>query len=181
MSITSVKNYTGYLEQAYLIFPLQRFSFKVREQEKSPRKIYAIDTGLCNAVGFRFSDNYGRLAENIVFVALKRKLSLNPNIELFYWKDIHHSEVDFVIKGGLKIDRLIQVCWNMEDEKTKNRELRSLQKAMKELKVSDATIITEETEGEEKLNGFTVKTVPLWKWLLAEEGLPAGEAGAIGS
>lgn len=178
MSITSVKKYTGYLEQAYLIFSLQRFSFKVREQEKSPRKIYAIDTGLCNAVGFRFSENYGRLAENIVFVALKRKLSLNPNMELFYWKDIHHSEVDFVIKDGLKINRLIQVCWNMEDEKTRNRELRSLQKAMKELNVANATIITEETEGEEKLNGFTVKTVPLWKWLLAEEGLlPAGEPG----
>lgn len=181
MSITSVKNYTGYLEQAYLIFPLQRFSFKVREQEKSPRKIYAIDTGLCNAVGFRFSENYGRLAENIVFVSLKRKLSLNPNMELFYWKDIHHSEVDFVIKDGLKINRLIQVCWNMEDEKTKNREFRSLQKAMKELNVSKATIITESTEGEEKINGYMVKMVPLWKWLLAEESLPAGEAGAIGS
>ncbi len=54
---------------------------------------------------------------------------------------------------------------------TKNRELRSLQKAMKELKVDKATIITEDQEGEEKLNGFTVKTVPLWKWLLTEEGV----------
>ena len=60
----------------------------------------------------------------------------------------------------------------MRDEKTKNRELRSLQKAMKELGVDTARIITENTEGEEKLNGFTVKTIPLWKWLLAEEGLP---------
>ena len=59
----------------------------------------------------------------------------------------------------------------MEDEKIKNREFRSLQKAMKELNVSMATIITEAVEGEEKLNGHTVKIAPLWKWLLAEEGV----------
>ena len=171
MSITSVKSYTGYLEQAYLLFPLKRFSFKVKEQEKSPRKIYAIDTGLCNAVGFRFSENDGRLAENVVFVALKRKQNLNPDMELFYWKDVHHREVDFVIKDGLKVTDLIQVCWNVQDEKTKNRELRSLRKAMEELNVTNATVITGETEGEERLHDNTVKLVPLWKWLLAEEGL----------
>ena len=170
MSITSVKSYTGYLEQAYLLFPLKRFSFKVKEQEKSPRKIYAIDTGLCNAVGFRFSENDGRLAENVVFVALKRKQNLNPDMELFYWKDVHHREVDFVIKDGLKVTNLIQVCWNVQDEKTKNRELRSLRKAMEELNVTNATVITGETEGEERLHDNTVKLVPLWKWLLAEEG-----------
>ena len=102
-------------------------------------------------------------------------------MELFYWKDAQHHEVDFVIKDGLDVTSLIQVCWNMQDEKTKNRELRSLQKAMKELDVATATIITEGAEDEEKLNGHTVKIVPLWKWLLAEESLPAGEAGAIDS
>ncbi len=167
----TIERFSGYFEDVYLIFSLKRFSYKVKEQEKSPRKIYAVDTGLCNSVGFRFSENIGRLAENIVFLALKRKQILDPQVELFYWKDAQHREVDFVIKQGLGIASLIQVCWNMRDEKTKNRELRSLQKAMKELKVDKATIITEDAEGEEKLNGFTVKTVPLWKWLLAEEGL----------
>lgn len=176
MSITSVKSYTGYLEQAYLVFPLKRFSFKVREQEKSPRKIYAIDTGLCNAVGFRFSENDGRLAENVVFMALKRQQNLNPNMELFYWKDVHHREVDFVVKEGLEIKSLIQVCWNMHNEKTRNREMRSLAKAMKELNVTKTMIITDETEGEEKLHDNKVKLIPLWKWLLTEEGLlPAEE------
>lgn len=169
ISITSVKNYTEYLEQAYLIFSLKRFSFKIKEQEKSPRKIYAIDTGLCNAIGFRFSDNFGKLAENIVFLALKRKQALNAAMELFYWKNIHHHEVDFVIKEALKVTQLIQVCWNMSDEKTKNREFRSLQKAMEELKASNAIIITEDFEGEEKLNDSTIKLIPLWKWLLNED------------
>jgi len=166
----TVERFSGYFEDVYLIFLLKRFSYKVKEQEKSPRKVYAIDTGLCNALGFRFSENSGRLAENIVFLALKQKQILEPQMELFYWKDIHHREVDFVIKEGKEIKSLIQVCWKMNDEKTRNREFRSLQKAMNELKVSSALIITEDTEGEEKLSGFTVKTVPLWKWLLTEKG-----------
>ena len=173
ISADTVDKFSGYLEDVYLIFQLKRFSYKVKEQEKSPRKIYAIDAGLCNSLGFRFSENIGHLAENIVYLTLKRKQILNPQIELFYWKDVQHREVDFVIKDGLDVKSLIQVCWSMRDEKTKNRELRSLQKAMKELKVSNALIITEDTEGEEKLNGFTVKTVPLWKWLLTEEDVIA--------
>lgn len=173
LEITSdtIEKFSGFLEDVYLIFQLKRFSFKVKEQEKSPRKIYAIDTGLCNAVGFRFSENIGRLAENIVYLALKRKQILSSNIELFYWKDVQHREVDFVIKDGLDVTNLIQVCWDIRNEKTKTRELRSLQKAMKELKVKNALIITEDAEGEEKLNGHTVKIAPLWKWLLAEEGI----------
>jgi len=167
----TIERFSGYFGDVYLIFLLKRFSYKVREQEKSPRKVYCVDTGLCNSLGFRFSENIGRLAENIVFLALKRKQILEPQVELFYWKDIHHREVDFVIKEGLKVKNLIQVCWNMHDEKAKNRELRSLQKAMKELNVSMATIITEDTEGNENLNDNIVKVMPLWKWLLSEEGL----------
>ncbi len=178
MSITSVKNYTGYIEQAYLVFPLKRFSFKVKEQEKSPRKMYAVDSGLSNAVGFRFSENLGKLAENVVFMALKRRQVLNPDMEIFYWKDVHHREVDFVVKEGLKVRKLIQVCWNMRDEKVKNRELRSLLKAMRELNIDTATIITEDAQGEERLHDSRVQLIPLWKWLLAEQGIigktPAG-------
>lgn len=170
-SSDTIEKFAGYFEDVYLIFFLKRFSFKIKEQEKSPRKVYAIDTGLCNAVGFRFSENIGKLAENIVFITLKRKQALNPQIELFYWKDAQHREVDFVVKDGLKLIRLIQVCWDIREEKTKNREFRSLAKAMKELNISTAVIITEETEGEEDLNGNTVSLIPLWKWLLVEENL----------
>ncbi len=166
----TIERFSQYFEDVYLVFFLKRFSYKVKEQEKSPRKLYAIDTGLCNSLGFRFSENAGRLAENIVFLALKRKQIMDTNVELFYWKDVHHREVDFVIKEGLKIKELIQVCWNLHDEKTRKRELLSLQKAIKELNVSTATIITEDSEGEEKLQDLTVKLIPLWKWLLAQEG-----------
>jgi uncharacterized protein len=166
ISADTVEKFSGYLEQAYLVFFLKRFSFKVREQEKSPRKAYAIDTGLSNAVGFRFSDNLGRLAENVVFLELKRRQVMEPDFELFYWKDIQHREVDFVVKKGTKIYQLIQVCWTLTDHRTKERELRGLAKAMEEFKTNRAIIITEDEEGEEAVAGETIAVIPLWKWLL---------------
>jgi predicted AAA+ superfamily ATPase len=166
LSPGTVDKFSSYLEQAYLVFFLKRFSFNVREQEKNPRKVYAIDTGLSNTIGFRFSEHIGRLAENVVFLHLKRQQTLNPEFELSYWKDPHHREVDFVIKEGAKVTELIQVCWNVEDARTKDRELRSLVKAMEELKVSRSLVMTEEHEAEETFKGTRIAFVPIWKWLL---------------
>ncbi|MCL5772999.1 MAG: ATP-binding protein [Firmicutes bacterium] len=169
ISNDTIEKFSGYLEQVYLVFLLKRFSFKVREQENSPRKVYAIDTGLCNAVGFRFSENFGRLAENLVFLELKRRQALKIEKELYFWKDEYHKEVDFLIKEGLRVKELIQVCWNIRSEKTKSREIRSLLKAMDEFELDEAAIITEDDEAEEKIKGKTIRFLPLWKWLLEDE------------
>ena len=166
LSMTAVQRYSGYLEQVYLVFLLKRFSWKAKEQEKSPRKAYAVDTGLCNAVGFRFTENLGRLAENLVFLALKRRQAVNPEQEIYYWKDQDQSEVDFVIKEGLKVSQLLQVCWNVRDEKTRTRDTRSLWRAMREFDLASATIVTEETTAEETEEGRTIRFVPLAQWLL---------------
>lgn len=162
----TIEKFSTHLQDAYLVFFLKRFSFKTKEQEKSPRKVYSIDCGLANAVGFRFSENTGRLAENAAFLHLRQK----PGVELFYWKDALGSEVDFVAKKGAKLE-LFQVCWNPSDMLTKKRETNALAKAMKELgkprkTTITATIITGGYEGTEKIKGNPVKFTPLWKWLL---------------
>ena len=168
LTASTIKKFTGYFEQVYLIFLLKRFSFKVREQDKNPQKVYAVDTGLANTVGFRFSSNYGRIAENLVFIELKRRIAARPDIELFYWKDQYHHEVDFVIKKGLTDYSLLQVCWEMQSPDTRDREMRSLQKAMKEFRVNTARVITAELEHQEQTEQGIVHFVPLMKWLLEE-------------
>lgn len=165
-SADTVEKFSGYLETAYLLFFLKRFSFKVREQEKSPRKVYAIDTGLVNTIGFRFSENVGRLAENLVFLELKRKQAANPDLEFYYWKDQLHREVDFVVKDRLKVKQLIQVCWELIRKETKNREIRALLKAMGEFKLKEALVITEDYEAQEQIKNKQINFLPLWKWLL---------------
>lgn len=162
VSASTIEKYSEYLHVAYLTFFLKRFSFKIKEQEKSPRKVYTIDPGLANAIGFRFTQNTGRLAENAVFLELQRRKAVNPEIEVYYWKDTLQREVDFVIKRGLKLKQLIQVCWEIEEPQTKSRELRGLSKAMDKLGVSEGLVITGDYESEDK----PFKFIPLWKWLL---------------
>ena len=152
------------------MFFLKRFSYKVKQQEKSPKKVYAIDTGLANTAGFRFSKNSGRLAENIVFLELKRRETTNPNYNIFYWKDINQREVDFVIKVDLAVKELIQVCWEINTPETLKREIRSLHKAMQEFKLREGIIITEDYEGEEIAEDKKIVYIPLWKWLIKKDG-----------
>lgn len=155
-----------YFEDAYLLFFLKRFSFKVKEQEKSPRKVYAIDTGLASTIGFRFSQNLGRLAENIIFLELVRRRALEKNsLEIYYWKDSQHREVDFVIKEGLKVAQVMQICWEINRPETKAREIKALLKAMEKLELNEGFVITQDLEKEENIAGKKIRYVPLWKWL----------------
>jgi len=167
ISADTVEKFSNYFETAYILFFLKRFSFKVKEQEKSPRKVYSIDSGLAGAVGFRFSENLGRVAENLVFLELKRKQIVNPNLELYYWKDPRHQEVDFLIKEEFNVKQLIQVCWELSRPHTKDREKRILLKTMEEFNLKEGLIITEDEEREEKIDKLRIKIIPLWKWLLA--------------
>ena len=164
--LTTVERFSEYLETANLIFFIKKFSYSLKEQEKSPRKVYSIDCGLSNTIGFRFMKNFGRTMENIVAVELKIRQTFNPSIEIFYWKDYQQREVDFVLKAGTEVKQVIQVSYKIDDMNTKERELRSLLKAMDEFKLKEGLIITDDFEDEEKIDGKKVIYTPLWKWLL---------------
>ena len=165
-SVHTVQNYMRYIEDTYLIFHLDRFSFKQKEQINSPKKVYAMDTGMINALGFSFSKNIGKLMENIVAVELLRQKSgSSSRIGIFYWKDQQHREVDFVIRKGTDVSQLIQVCYDINDPKTRERELKSLIRAKGEMDCSDLLVITWDLESVEKYKGSSIRFVPLWKWL----------------
>lgn len=162
----TVRRFSSYLETANLIFFIRRFSWSVKEQENSPRKVYSVDAGMSNTVGFRFRENLGKVAENLVAVELRRRQAQNPNLEAFYWRDHGQREVDFVVKEGLKVRELIQVCWDVGDRETKLREVKALVKAMKEFRLKEGLVLTGDFEGEEKVGGRRILYRPLWRWLL---------------
>lgn len=166
VSSDTINKFSGYLENAYLLAFVKRFSFKVKEQETSQRKVYSIDTGLANALGFRFSENIGKLAENIVFVELNRRISGDSNKSVYYWKDAQQREVDFVIKERLNAAQLVQVCWDISKPETKKREIDALILASDELRCADLLIITEDYGNEEIHGNKKIKFMPLWMWLL---------------
>lgn len=156
INIHSLKEYLRYLENAYLIFQLRYFSYSLKESImiQKPRKIYSIDNGLRNAVSFKFSKDEGKLAENLVFVELKRKEK-----EMYYWKK--KNEVDFIIKN--KDQSLTALNVSYSDE-TNERGVKSLLEFKKEFKskVKELIMLTKDTQKEEQ----GIKFIPLWKWLL---------------
>jgi hypothetical protein len=170
ISPDTAEKFTAYFEQSYLLFPLKRFSFGFKEQQKSPRKIYSVDTALAGAIGFRMSDDFGRVAENIVYLEYLRRKITNPGYELFYWKDEQSGrdgkEVDFVVKDGNHIVEITQVCMGNLAEDAKKRELRAIAKAVKKLNPEKIIIITDDYESEEDFGGRKIQYIPLWRWLL---------------
>ncbi len=172
ISIESLKNaydisyelansYLEYIKSAFLIFDISQFGYSVKKQQKSMKKYYSIDTGMLNAVSYSFSEDRGRILENMVCLALK-----NSKKQFYYYKTQNNTEIDFVVSENLKITELIQVCWDLSDLKTREREIKSLVYAMKELKLSNSKIITYEQEDEIKIDDKIIHVIPAYKWLL---------------
>jgi predicted AAA+ superfamily ATPase len=162
---STLQKYISYIENSYFIFSLPILSYKIKDQMQYPKKVYFIDNAFINSISTKFASNFGRLYENTVAVELKRRSK-----ECYYWKNLEKEEVDFVIKNNGKIDKLIQVSYDISDQDTKKREIRALLKASKALKCKNLLIINKDYYGEEDLGWFgikrKVKFIPLWKWLL---------------
>ncbi len=119
---------------------------------------------MINAVSFRIST--GRLYENLAFIHI-----LRSGREVYYWKNPKGLEVDFVIKEGLAPVRLIQVCSDISEHDTKEREVNGLVAGMEYFGLNEGTIVKADLFDEE-VNGRKIRYVPLWYWVL-EEGFPA--------
>ena len=160
-SMNTIKSYADYLENGFLVSLVSRFSYSLKQQFVANKKIYCIDNGLAESVAFQFSKNKGKFLENLVFLELKRRYP-----QIYYYKTTNNLEVDFLIKNGKKDISLIQVADNLDNEKTRQREIDALTYAMDELKLKKALILTEDTEEEIKLKGKVLLVQPIYKWLL---------------
>ena len=163
----TVDNWLKYAEDAYLLFKLERFSFKLKERYIAPKKIYSIDTGLLNAIISESAESRGRLMENAVAIDLRiRKNYFEPDLELYYWKDHVGNEVDFVLKSKNAVKQLIQVTYASSNLDIKQRETKALLKSANELRCDDLLVITWDYESEEIIENKKIRFVPVWKWLL---------------
>jgi predicted AAA+ superfamily ATPase len=158
LSLSSVERFSYHMQDTYLLFFISKFSYSLKEQEVNPKKVYAVDLGLRNVVGFKFSEDLGKLYENAVFLKLMKQ-----NCEIYYHAE--KNECDFLIKKGKRIVSAIQVCFHPTNENME-REIAGLLGALNEYDLDEGIIITEDTERTEKQGNKTIKLVPLWKWLL---------------
>lgn len=160
----TITNYCNYLEQCYLCFFISRYSHSLKKQIQYNKKCYMIDPALIRTIGFRISEDRGRLLENIVFLHLKTLKK-----EIYFHKD--KKECDFILREGNQVVQAIQVTTNLSDENVKIREIDGLIEAMSAYNLQEGLILTEHEQSKLEINGFLINIVPIWKWLTSNESL----------
>ena len=159
ISIELASTLTGYLTQAFLVFEMSRYHPNLKVQARDPKKIYVIDTGLRTVSLQSDREDWGRLAENAVYLELRRR-----GKQAFYYKQ--EQEVDFVITElGKPIDA-IQVCYSdLEDKETQSREINALLECLQALELPSGKILTLSLEDVLLHEGKTIHLIPLYQWL----------------
>ncbi|MBU4332186.1 ATP-binding protein [Patescibacteria group bacterium] len=160
-SATSVKNYLEFMQESYLIFELYKYDYSLKKQYVSDKKVYVIDNGMRNTVAFSFSEDKGKMLENLIFIELKRR-----GQEIYYYKD--KKECDFIIKEKNKITSAVQATLALTKE-NKKREIEGLLEAMDEFKLKQGLILTLNEEDIIKIDKKKLIIKPVYKWLIGTD------------
>lgn len=162
-SVNTTKKFMDYLHEPYLLYYLPRYNNKVKLMKKAPRKVYVVDNGFVLAKAFSLSDNLGRLLENQVFVELIRR-GYDIDKTMFYYHSRNDKEVDFVLREGTHIDRLVQVRYDMSNSRTEKREVDSLTECAEELNCHNLVIVTNNDMRIIEKNGYHIDVLPISKF-----------------
>lgn len=157
-SVNTVSSYIDLLQNAWLMFAVNTYAFSVKKQQIAAKKIYSIDTGLVNNVGFSFSPNQGKLLENLVFLALRQK-----HQDVYYFTSSKGTEIDFYLPGK---KQLIQVTSQFSASSVQEREYRAIKDAIAELPVDSALILTDSNHQDIDIEGKPVQIKWIAQWLL---------------
>lgn len=157
-STSTVKQYLQYFEQSFVFFYLKKFDFSVKKQIMNSRKLYSIDNLLSAKMGFRVSNDTGRMIENMVFLELRRR-----GKEVYYYSE--KKECDFIIKEGIKPVEAIQVVHELTEENY-SRELAGLQEAMEKLEIETGRILYFGSTINIDEKEMKINFEPVYWWLL---------------
>ena len=149
----TISTYLSYLKESFLCFSVSNFTDTIPQREIM-QKHYFYDNGILNLF---LIDPESKLLENLVAVCLFRKYGDG----LFYYN--RNVEVDFYVPS----EQLgVQVCYNMLDTETREREISALVKLNVFKPLKRSLIITYNEEGSIIVNGQNIEIVPVWKWML---------------
>ncbi|CAN5317233.1 ATP-binding protein [soil metagenome] len=156
---TTIQNFIQILENAYFIEELKNFSYSLKTQTKAKKKIYCIDNGLITATTFKFSNNYGKLLENLIYTELRKQ-----HKKIYFSHDA--IECDFIVHEENPL--AIQSCYEFTAD-NRERELKGLLNAMEKFSIPQGLIITYDYE-----ENFSdrIKILPFWKWAAFPDDIP---------
>ena len=154
--------WANYLCNIFLFSRISKYTKSIIKEQQSLDKYYCVDNGIRNAVLLPQRNDEGKLLENNVFLHLNR--NRQPYEKITYFKE--NCECDFVVQHDDLVIQLIQVTWTMADPATKEREINGLLEAAKVTGCANLTIVTFDEESTITTDGYTIHTVPAWKWML---------------
>ena len=150
--------YFSYLGDAFAIFSVPIFRNSVREEQRNPKKIYAVDNGFKSVFDVSLSPDYGRLYENAAFLHLRRKSG-----EVYYF--LQKQEVDFYCKTDMG-PLVANICYDIKNPKTRKREVTGLVEALTFFNCNQGYLLTRDHEETAVYDSKNIMILPLWKWLL---------------
>ncbi len=156
-STSTIMDYLSYFEYTYLFQFVPKFSYSLRKQLINPRKVYAIDTGVVNANSGSFTDDFGSVFENLIFLHLRRNFK-----EIYYFAE--KGECDFVISEKGTVKQVVQVCYDLNHDNM-DRELKGLFEAIAHFGLKEGTLVTFNQTDEFERAGMKARVVPAHQYL----------------
>ena len=102
--------------------------------------------------------NFYFILHKIVYILCNRLAKLKN------YRSRNDKEVDFVLRKETRVERLVQVCYDLSSPKTEKREVDSIVECAGELKCDNLIIVTKEDERTIKKDGYTIKVLPISKF-----------------
>ena len=160
------------MEQAFLFHRVSEFSLALKRESTTPPKTYANDPGLAYAISRANQQDVGKRLEKAIYLELRRRLagSRVQSISSFTSRQATGRKVDFIVGDALSRDpyELIQVSVSIANEKTRNREIKSLTEAMKETGLRTGTVITLREQESLQTDAGLIEVIPAWQWSLTD-------------
>ncbi|MBQ7697704.1 MAG: ATP-binding protein [Paludibacteraceae bacterium] len=170
-SVHTTKNYIEYLQNAYLLYILPKFSFKSKEKSMA-RKSYAIDPAFIDEHDDSLlTESYGLRLENVIALEVARRVHSEYQ-QVYYLRKENEFEVDFVIIERSHVEELIQVTYDFSNpsEKLFKREVEGLTRGSALTHCDKLTLIVMYGEsGTIEHNCKKVHIVNAADWLLGKQ------------
>lgn len=154
-AVAQTRRYLDYAQDAYLLFPVQKFSPSFRRRVVSPAKYYAIDNGLRRVNSPQMTQDTGHRLENAIFLELYKTRQ-----RVHYAGEKDRWECDFLTDTDA-----IQVCLQLTPQNM-GREIRgALAGAALPGNPRRPLILTLDQRDTIRENGEVVEVWPAWQWL----------------
>jgi hypothetical protein len=149
------------IESIYLALFLSKYSKSIVKSELAQKKAYSIDNGISTSLDFNLSKDIGSLLENLIFLEL-----VKSGRKISYYRD--KFECDFLIIENDEVNIAIQVCADLNNEKTFARELKGLKETCANFGLSSGRIITINEEKELEMGNIKIHVIPAYKYIVQE-------------